>query len=164
MRRLGTLCAAAALLVWAGCGGSGTTVVPISAVPDINHSALDPFVDYGKAVISPDKLFIVIHGKAKANLGQRMKVKIQRFKDGQPLDSKDGYVTLNKPSEVPAGPPPPQPGGPGGDPIDERREPPPPPPDIDEGDPVQLLVDASCEGGKITKLVITPVAGGARRR
>lgn len=172
MRRFALLCGLGAMALLAlGCGGK-VTVVPIKQVPEIDASDIAQYVQLGEATIGPNRLFIVVAGTAKMNLGKRLPVRIARFKDGEPLDTKDAFFTLNKPedpSRIPAAggrgargapedelPPPPDIAVPG-----ELPQPPEPEPDIEEGDPVQLRVDASTEGGAITKLVIT-AAGDVR--
>lgn len=163
MKHVGLVSALCIAALIVGCGGQKETVVRITEMPTIDTSGVDQYVSLDDKSIASGGLFVQLKGTAKAPLGQRMRVSVTRFRDGERLDTKTAYVTLNKPPDPSTMPPPRDPGADGG-PPEEMREPPPPPPDIVEGDPVQLLIDASCEGGKITKLVVTggPAGGGMR--
>ena len=136
----------------AGCGPK-LTVVLLSEVPEIDHSAIDPLVAYESAEISKDRLFVLVTGTAKEDMGLFRKVKVQRYtKDGL-LDTKDAFIKSSKEVEQPA----PQPVDPDRDSsVMPPRPPMPPPPIIEEGGPVQIALDATISGGKITKLVIQP--------
>ena len=161
MKRVGLVCALCAMALIVGCGKQKVTVVTLKELPTIDTSAVDEYVTLDDPSISGDGLFVNIKGTAKMALGTSMAVMVTRFKDGQRLDTKPAAIMPNKPrdpSEMPARP---QPGDPAPDPAMENHEPP-PPQVIEEGDPVLLSIDASCEGGVITKLVIagSPSGGG----
>lgn len=162
MKQVGLVCALCAMALIVGCGKQKETVVRITDLPTIDTTAVDQYVTLDEPSIASGGLFVQIKGTAKVDLGQGMQVTVTRFKDGQRLDTKPAVIRLNKPPDPSEMPPDRTPGAEGLPPDMEAHEPPPPPPPIVAGDPVQVLIDASCEGGIITKLVIagSPSGGG----
>jgi len=155
MKRLCLLAAVGALVVAYGCGQK-ETVVRLTEAPEIDHSAIDEYMEFEKAEISQQGLLVLVSGKAKVALGQGVAVKIDRFKGGALLDTINGRISQAKTIEMPGG----VGAEPSGELVDPAAAPPGPPPgmeaiqNIEPGDPVQIVIDATTEGGKISKLVI----------
>jgi len=161
MKQAGLVCALCAVALIVGCRGRGETVVRITELPTIDTSGVDQYVTLDEPSIASGGLMVEIKGTAKQALGANtMPVTVTRFKDGERLDTKQTVIRQNRPVD-PATMPVRDPNMP---PEMEDHSPPPPPPPIEEGDPVVVTIDASCEGGIITKLVITgqPTGGGMR--
>ena len=173
MKRLRFLAALIALAALGGCGDKDA-VVTIKELPEIDHTALDRYMMWEKAEIAHNRLHIFIMGTATEELvgdgtERKFAISVQRFKDGSPLDTVTAYITRKpdamaeptaapkRKEDAPAPGRPPQPGeaaplpspralvGP------EYRVPP-----IQLGDAVRAMIDATCVGGQITKMVITP--------
>ena len=159
MKRLGFLVVAAALVLACGCGQK-ETVVRLKQVPEIDHSAIDSYVEFVNAEIAQQGLMVLISGKAKVALGQGLQLKIDRFKGGTKVDSVNATAVQAKLVE----PLPGAEGQPAGQPADPAAMPPGPPPgagvipSIEPGDPVEILIDATMEGGAVSKLVISPIS------
>ena len=152
MKKPSLYVAAGILAFLAGCGPK-QTVVLLDQVPEIDHSAIDQLVDYKSAEISEDRLFIVVRGIAKANMGLSRGVRVQRYTNEGMLDTIAGSIQSSKEVPQPEKPPP----DPNRDPnVMPPRPPMPPPLLIEEGGPVHVTIDATMSGGRITKLVITP--------
>ena len=158
MKWLGLLVIVGAVVAVCGCGND-ETVVRLKEVPEIDHSAIDQYMDFENAEIGQEGLMVIVHGKAKVALGVGLPVRVDRFKGGTRLDDVNAVIIQAKvvaavsapPPEgvpdtvqVPIGPPAP-PGPPPGAGIPENIEP---------GDPVQIVINATIEGGRLSKLVI----------
>ena len=143
-----------ALVMALGCGDK-ETVVRIKEVPDVDHSAIDEYVEIGEMKVDSEGLLVLISGTAKAAMGTGIAVKVDRFRGSTKVDTVNSRIAQGKLPEMPvgsAGPPsegerPPPPG---------FGEGPPPIPPIEVGDPVTISIDATMEGGRISKLVIRP--------
>ena len=155
MKWLGLLAVVGALVAACGCGQK-ETVVRLTEAPEVDHSAIDEYVEFENAEIMQGGLMVMVSGKAKVALGQGVMLKIDRFKGGALLDTINGRISKGKGTEIP--------GGVGAEPsaelADPAAAPPGPPPgmeaiqSIEPGDPVQIVIDATIEEGKISKLVI----------
>ena len=152
MRKLHFCVAAGVLSLLVGCG-SKLTVVLLKEVPEIDHSALDPLMDYGGAEISENRLFVVVKGTAKVAMGLSHGVRVQRYTKEGLLDTTSARISSAKEVSQPE----PLPVDPDRDPdVMPPRPPMPAPPLIEEGGPVQIEIDATMSGDRITKLVIMP--------
>ena len=153
MNRLWMVAGMAGLVLLCGCGPR-ETVVRITEVPDIDHSAIDEYVDITETEVDKEGLTVIVRGTAKVALGQGLTLDVQRYKGGSLLDTVVSRVTQVKQAEAPAG------AGAGPPPEGERQPPPymmtqpPPIPPIEAGDPVVFTIDATTDAGKISKLVI----------
>jgi len=145
----------AGLVLLCGCGPK-ETVVRITEPPEIDHTAIDQYVEITETQIGQDGLTVVISGTAKVALGQGLALEVDRYKGGTLLDTVRSRVAQAKQPEMPAGA--------GAGPLAEGERPPPPHlmtqpppiPPIEPGDPVTIAIDATTEAAKISKLVIRP--------
>jgi hypothetical protein len=136
----------------AGCGPD-QTIVLLKDVPEIDHSAIDELVTYEGAEISESRMFVVVKGTAKVDMGPGRGVRVQRHtKDGL-LDTIAARISSAKEVVQPE----PTPVDPNRDPnVMPPRPPMPKPALVEAGGPVQIDIDATMSGGRITKLVIMP--------
>ena len=96
MKGIWTWTAMAACLAMLGCGG-GDDIVRLKEVPEIDHSALDSYVEFGEASISSQGLMVTVTGTAKMDLGFSWPVKVDRFAQGNKLDTTQAFVVRNEP-------------------------------------------------------------------
>jgi len=131
-------------------------VVPLKELPEIDHSAIDPFVEYEGAEIHPaERYMIVIRGEAKVDLvitrgaglkpGRNMPVTVDRFMDGEKIDTVTASIGVRKP-KLPSGYVHPENAG----------YPPPYSWDVQAGDKVLIMIDATTTTGRFDRLVIQP--------
>ena len=134
-----------------GCGPK-VTVVYLREVPELDLSALDPYVEWGPAEISQDRMWVKLKGKAKADLGEALGVTVTRFTAQGRLDTVFAKV-LEATAGTPEGTGPPQ------APPEVDPDPPMRPPIIEDlitaGDEVWMDVDATTDKGVVTKLVFS---------
>ena len=163
MKRVALFAAIAALTVVCGCGEK-ETVVRLTDVPEIDHSAIDQYVEFEKAEVAQQGLLVIVFGKAKVALGQGLTVSVDRFKGGTRLDDVNAVIIQAK-VDTPVSAPPPEGIPDSAQVVVGPPAPPGPPPgagipeDIEPGDAVQIVINATIEGGKLTKLVLKPLAG-----
>ena len=152
MRKLWAVAVVAMLVAACGCGDE-ETVVRITDPPEIDHSAINEYVQIAETNVGPDGLTVTMSGTAKVDMGKGLRLKVDRFKDGTMLDTVSSRIVQAKQPEVPegfaapdAGPPPPAMASAG----------PPPIPPIAAGDPVTISIDATTIDAEISKLVVKP--------
>lgn len=152
MRKLWAVAVVAMLVAACGCGDE-ETVVRITDPPEIDHSAINEYVQIAETNVGPDGLMVTMSGTAKVDMGKGLPLRVDRFKDGTMLDTVTSRIVQARQPEIPegfatpdAGPPPPAMASAG----------PPPIPLIAAGDPVTISIDATTIGAKISKLVVKP--------
>ena len=138
--------------------GDRSAVVPLKELPEIDHSALDPYVEYEGARIHGERYTIVIRGKAKEDLwvtrtqglspGKNMPVEVDRFMDGEKVDTVTASVGLQE-SKFPPGYVHPE----------GANYPPPFIFDVEAGDKVVIMIDATTTTGRFDRMVIRPAGG-----
>lgn len=155
MKRLWMLAGITGLALLWGCGEK-ETVVRITEPPEIDHSAIDEYIEVTETKVGPEGLNVVISGKAKVALGEGVALDVERFQGSTKVDTVRARIAQTKQPEMPAG-------AQTGTPVEGERLPPPymmtgppPIPPIEAGDPVTIAMDATTEGGKISRLVIRP--------
>ena len=126
----------------------------LKKAPEIDASAIAEYMAFEKVVIAPDRLMVVVKGKAAKDLPPQTPIQVDRFKDGAKLDTVPTMLTLDGPPRLPDGY------------VIKENQPGPPPfiYDIQTGDPVGMSIDATIESGRITKLVIRPGERSTMRR
>ena len=153
MKRVAVVCLVGLLALAFGCGKWGELIL-LKALPEIDKSALDPYVDLGPGEISSDKVWVNISGTAKQDLGQGLQVDMERFTAEGRLDNVTAYLRLAKPP-APVIPDMPEPGQGGKGAL--FRPPILPPRPISVGDEVTMVMDGTSTKGAITKLVLKPM-------
>ena len=154
MKRATVWCLVGVLALVAGCRRSDEVIL-LKRLPEIEMSGMDEFVDFGPAEISQDRLWVVIPGKAKQDLGQAFPVTVTRYMGGERLDTITARVVRDEPmpGAPVAGPEGAPPGVPAGPWMEMGPQAVPP---VASGEKVKLSVDSTTNKGVITKLVFAP--------
>ena len=148
MRRAAMVCALCAVGFVAGCG-RGDTLVYLKEVPELDTSAIEPYVTIEETKIGDSRMYVVMSGTAKQDLGMQMNLSVDRYVKGRKFDTVQTAITPireikfdeNTPRVV-LDPDSPRPGPPA-----HLFAP------ISAGGKVTIRVDATTTEGVITKLV-----------
>ena len=158
MKRATVVCMVGLLALTIGCWKRGDKLIRLTTLPEIDTSALDPYVEITNKEISSDRVWVILQGKAKQPLGGGLQINVQRFTGEGPLDTVTTSVVMGGP--VPLGPFSPRGAERKAPTPEERAAVRPGNKGIEQGDEILIRVDATTTKSKITKLQLSPVTGG----
>ena len=146
-------CLVGVLALAAGCARKGEVIL-LKKLPEIEISGLDELMEFEQAEISKDRMWVMIPGRAKQDLGRGYRIEVTRFQDGERLDTITAYVTRAEP----------MPGteawdGEGPAPLGKGpslNDGPPTIPPVAAGEKIKVSVDATTNTGRITKIALGP--------
>jgi len=118
----------------------------LKTVPEIDSVALKDTMDVQEALMGSERVYVNVTGLAKTDLGERLRLSVDRYHEDRKIDTVAAYISLNRAPRLPEG-------------YVMPKVPTSAPPydfDIYAGDQVRISVDATAPDRRFTRLVLSP--------